>query len=219
MEALELKAEVREVTGRHVKYLRQDGLVPAVLYGRNTASTLLQIEAKSLYKVLREAGTHQLISLQVSDKKPLMTLARDIQRDNIKHNYLHVDFYAVQMDEKVTAQVPLVIDGVAPAVKDQGGILTQGLDELEIECLPKDLISAIEVNVEELVEYNDAVIVADLKVPSSITILSDLDSMVVKVEPPRKEEEVEVVEEEEVEVTAEPEVLTEAKAEEGEDQE
>jgi large subunit ribosomal protein L25 len=219
MEALELKAEVREVTGRHVKYLRQDGLVPAVLYGRNTASTLLQIEAKSLYKVLREAGTHQLISLQVSDKKPLMTLARDIQRDNIKHNYLHVDFYAVQMDEKVTAQVPLVIDGVAPAVKDQGGILTQGLDELEIECLPKDLISAIEVNVEELVEYNDTIIVADLKVPSSITILSDLDSMVAKVEPPRKEEEVEVLEEEEVEVTAEPEVLTEAKAEEGEDQE
>ena len=213
MEALELKAEVREVTGRHVKYLRQDGLVPAVLYGRNTASTLLQIEAKSMYKVLREAGTHQLISLQVGDKKPLMTLARDIQRDYIKHNYLHVDFYAVIMDEKVMAQVPLVIEGVASAVKELGGVLTQGLDEIDIECLPTDLISAIEVNVEELIEYNDSLTVADLKVPSSITILSDLDSMVVKVEPPRKEAEVEVLEEEVVEVEAEPEVITEAKAE------
>lgn len=217
MESLELKAEVREITGRHVKYLRQEGLVPAVLYGRNTASTLLQVEAKSLYKVLKEAGTHQLISLQVGNKKPFMTLARDIQRDNIRHNYLHVDFYAVQMDEKVTAQVPLVIEGVSPAVKDKGGILTQGLDELEIECLPKDLISAIEVNVEELVEYNDTIIVADLKVPSSVTILSEPDSMVVKIEPPRLEEEVEAVEEEAVEVVAEPEVLTEAKAEEGEE--
>jgi large subunit ribosomal protein L25 len=219
MEALELKVEVRKVTGRHVKYLRQEGWVPAVLYGRSTASTLLQIEAKSLHKVLREAGTHQLISLQVGDKKSFMTLARDIQRDNIKHNYLHLDFYAVQMDEKVTAQVPLVIEGVSPAVKDKGGILTQGLDELEIECLPKDLISAIEVNVEELVEYNDTITVADLKVPNSITILSEPDSMVVKIEPPRMEEEVEAMEEEAVEVIAEPEVLTEAKAEEGEEQE
>jgi large subunit ribosomal protein L25 len=218
METLELKAEVREVTGRHVRHLRREGFVPAVLYGRNTASTLLQIKAKALYKVLNEAGTHQLISLQVGDKKPLMTLARDIQRDNIKHNYLHVDFYAVQMDEKVTAQVPLVIEGVSPAVKDKGGILTQGLDELEIECLPKDLISAIEVNVEELVEYNDTITVAGLKVPSSITILSDPDSMVVKIEPPRLEE-VEAVEEEAIGVVAEPEVLTQAKAGEGEEQE
>ena len=218
MEILELKAEERELTGRHVKYLRQKGLVPAVLYGRNTASILLQVEAKALHKILKEAGTHQLISVQVGNKKPLMTLARDIQRDNIKHSYLHVDFYAVKMDEKVTAQIPLVIEGVAPAVKDKGGILTQGLNEVEIECLPKDLISAIEVNIEELVEYNDTITVADLKVPGSITILSDLDSMVVKVEPPRKEE-VEVVAEEEVEVTAEPEVLIRVKAKEAEGQE
>jgi large subunit ribosomal protein L25 len=218
MEILELKVEVRELTGRHVRHLRQAGLVPAVLYGRNTESISLQVEAKSLHKILKEAGTHQLISLQVGNKKPLMTLARDIQRDNIKHNYLHVDFYAVKMDEKVTAQVPLVIEGVAPAVKDKGGILTQGLGEVEIECLPKDLISAIEVNIEELIEYNDTITIADLKVPGSITILSDLDSMVVKVEPPRKEE-VAVVAEEEVEVTAEPEVLSRAKAKEAEEQE
>jgi large subunit ribosomal protein L25 len=213
METLELKAEVRETTGRHVKQLRREGLVPAVLYGRTTQSTLLQVEAKSLHKVLREAGTHQLISLQVSNEKPLMALARDIQRDIVKRNYLHVDFYAVTMDKKVIAQVPLIIEGVAPAVKDKGGILTQGLDEIEIECLPKDLISAIEVNVEDLAEYNDSLTVADLSVPSSVTILSDPDSMVVKIEPPRMEEEIEAIEEEVVEVSAEPEVLTEAREE------
>lgn len=218
METLELKANVREATGRRVKALRQEGLVPAVLYG-HTDPTLLQIEAKPLGKVLREAGTHQLIGLQIGKKKPVVTLARDIQRDVIRHNYLHVDFYAVKMDEKVTAQIPLVIEGVSPAVKEQGGILTQGMDEIEIECLPSDLISAIEVNVEGLVEYNDSISVSDLIIPSSITVLSDPDSMVVKVEPPRLEEEVEEEELEEglEEVSAEPEVLTAAKEEDEEE--
>ncbi|MBN1994263.1 MAG: 50S ribosomal protein L25 [Anaerolineae bacterium] len=208
MESLELKAEVREISGSHVKHLRRDGLVPAVLYGRDTAATLLQIEAKALGKVLKEAGTHQLISLQVGKHKPLMTLARDIQRDIIKHHYLHVDFYAVKMDEKVTAQVPLILEGIAPAVKEKGGVLTQGLDEIEIECLPSDLLSAISVNIDGLTEYNETLTVADLVVPSSVTILSDPDSMVVKIEPPRLEEE----EEEEItEVSAEPEVIGETR--------
>ncbi|MBN1220475.1 MAG: 50S ribosomal protein L25 [Anaerolineae bacterium] len=218
MDALELKAEVRETTGRHVKYLRRDGLVPAVVYGRGAKSTLLQIDAKLLRKVLNEAGTHQLIALQVGKQKPMMTLARDIQRDYIKHNYLHVDFYAVKMDEKVTAQVPLVIEGTSPAVRDHGGVLTQGLDEIEIECLPGDLISAIAVNVEELIEINDSITVAELKVPSSITILSDPDSMVVKVEPPRMVEEVEAELEEVAAVGAEPEVISKPKAEEAEEE-
>lgn len=208
MEALELQAEERQATGRQVKHLRRDGLIPAVLYGRDLDATLIQIDQKALHKVLREAGTHQLISLKVGKKRPKMTLARDIQRDVIRHNYLHVDFYAVKMDEKVTAQVPLVLKGVAPAEHDKGGILTQGMDEVEIECLPSDLIAAIEVNIESLVDYHDTITVSDLQVPDTITLLSDPDSVVAKVEPPR------VIEEEALEEAvpgAEPEVLTEAK--------
>ena len=212
MEALALKAEIRSVKRSQVKQLRRAGLVPAVLYGKDLESTLLQIEAKAMHRVIQEAGTHQLIALQVGQKKPRMTLARDIQRDVIKHDYLHVDFYAVKMDEKVTARVPLVFAGVAPAVRDEGGILTQGLDELEIECLPSDLIAAIEVNLESLVDFHNSISVSDLVVPRSITILSDPESMVAKVEPPRlvEEEAEEVLEEEEL-ISAEPEVLTEAK--------
>jgi large subunit ribosomal protein L25 len=218
MDALELKADVRKVTRGYVRQLRRQGLVPAVLYGKDVESTLLQIDEKALYKVIREAGTHQLISLKVGKARPQMTLARDVQRDVLKHNYLHVDFYAVKMDEKVTAQVPLIFEGEAPAARDQGGILTQGLDELEIECLPSDLIAAIEVNLESLVEYNDTIIVADLTVPDTITVLSDPESLVAKVEPPRLVEEEEEVEEEEVPVSAEPEVITEAKEREAEEE-
>lgn len=219
MEVLDLKAETRQVIKGHAKDLRRNGLVPAVLYGRDLEAESIQIEARSLDKVLSVAGTHQLISLQVGKQKPRMTLARDVQRDVIKRDYLHVDFYAVKMDEKVTAQVPLVIEGVAPAVQDLGGVLTQGLDLLEVECLPSDLIASVEVNVDSLVDFNDSIIVADLTVPDTITILSDPESMVVKIEAPRLAEEVEALEEEEEEPveSAEPEVITEAREEDEEE--
>jgi len=208
MEALELKAEVRQITGKQVARLRRQGYVPAVIYGNNLENDLIQIEAKTLRKVLAQAGTHQLIALQVGNKRPRMTLARELQIDSIKRSYLHVDFYAVNMMEKVTAQVPVVFEGVSPAVKDLDGILVHGMTELEIECLPADLIAAIEVNIEGLIELGDMITVADLKVPSSITVLSDPESMVAKVEAPRIEEE---AVEEEAPAGTEPEVLTAAK--------
>ena len=194
MEALKLKAAVRKEIGKQVKYLRQNGFVPAVVYGHGVDSTPIQIEAKELSKVLTVAGTHQLISLELKGKKSQMTLARHIQRDILKRDYTHVDFYVVKMDEKVTAQVPLVVIGESPAVKEEGGVLTQGLDHLEVECLPSDLISSIEVNIDGLENLNDTIIVADLTVPDTITVLSEPESMVVKIEPPRK-----VVEDEEAE--------------------
>lgn len=216
MEALELKAETRQIIGKNVAKLRRQGYVPAVIYGNNAENDLIQIEAKALRKVLAQAGTHQLIALQVGSKRPKMTLAREIQIDAVKRSYMHVDFYAVNMKEKVTAEVPLVFEGVSPAVKELGGILVHGLTELQIECLPSDLIAAIEVNIEGLAEIDDMLTVADLKVPSNITILSDPESMVAKIEAPRVEEE--VLEEEEEEA-AEPEVLTAAKEKEDEEPE
>lgn len=212
MDALELKAEPREILKRGVKHLREQGYVPAVVYGKDVESNPLQIEARALDKVLSVAGTHQLISLQVGKQKPKMTLARDIQRDPVKRNYLHVDFYTVKMDEKVTAQVPLVVEGVSLAVRDLGGVLTQGLDQLEIECLPADLISSITVNIDSLTELNDTLSVSDLTVPDTITVLSDPESMIVKIEPPRLiTEEEEAEEEMGLEESVEPEVITEAK--------
>jgi large subunit ribosomal protein L25 len=211
MEALELKAEVRQTIGKHVGKLRQQGLVPAVVYGNGVETDLIQIDAKNLRKVLGQAGTHQLVALQIGRKKPRMTLARDIQIDAIKRSYVHVDFYVVNMAEKVTAQVPLEFVGVPPAVKDLGGILVQGLTEVEIECLPSDLIAAIEVNIEGLAAIDDMITVADLSVPTTVTILSESESMVAKIEPPRIVEEVEEEEAEEAPAGAQPEVITGAK--------
>jgi large subunit ribosomal protein L25 len=218
MEAIELKAEVSQAIGKHVAQLRRQGYVPAVVYGKGVEADHIQIEAKILRKVLTQAGTHQLIALQIGSKKPRMTLAREIQIDSIKRSYLHVDFYAVNMREKVTAQVPLEFVGVSPAVKELSGILVHGMSEIEIECLPSDLIAAIEVNIENLAEFDDMITVADLTVPDTVTILSDPDSMVAKVEAPSIAAEALEEEEAAAAVSAEPEVITGAKdKEEGEE--
>jgi len=216
MEALDLKADPRKRGKGHAKELRGEGLIPAVVYGKDADSRLIQIEARALDKVLLVAGTHQLISLQIGGERPVMTLAREIQRDPIKRDYLHVDFLSVKMDQKVNAEVPLVLVGEAPAIDRHGGILTQGLDQIEIECLPGDLLASIEIDVSGLTELNDSISVSDLSLPDTVTILSDLESMIAKIEAPRLAEELEELEEE-VEVTsAEPEVITEARDEEGE---
>jgi len=209
MEALELKAELRQLGKGHAKSLRLQGYVPAIMYGQGKEAQLLQIQARELEKVLAVAGTHQLVALQVASNKPVMTLARDIQRDVIKREYLHVDFYTVNMAEKVHAQVPLHLVGHAPAV-DAGGVLTHGLDMVEVECLPSDLVAAIEVNVSGLVKFSDSISVADLQVPATITILSDPESMVAKVEAPRKAEDLAALDEVDA-AFAEPEVITEVK--------
>jgi large subunit ribosomal protein L25 len=213
MEQIELKAEPRTLTGRHVKQLRADGYVPAVVYGSQVEPTAIQVEGRTLQKVLAKAGGNTLIALKIGKREPVLALAREIQRDVIRHNILHVDFYGVVMTERISAEVPLVLTGEAPAI-EQGGILVHGLNTVEVQCLPADLPSALEVDLSSLAEFNDLVAVADLQVPSSVTILSDPDSVIARIEAPRiVEEEVEVVEEE-VEVAAEPELVGKAEAEE-----
>jgi large subunit ribosomal protein L25 len=216
MDQIELKTEPRSLIGRHVKQLRAQGYVPAILYGRQVEATPIQIEDTLLHKVLAKAGGNTLIALQIGKKKPVLTLAREIQRDVLRHNILHVDFYQVVMTEKIAAEVPLVLSGIAPAVENVGGILVHGLNTVEVQCLPGDLPSSIEVDLSPLVDFNDTVTVADLPVPPSVTILSDPESVVARIEAPRLVEEEEEVEEE-VEVEVEPELVGRREAEEEEE--
>ncbi len=208
MEQIELKAEPREALGKHVKQIRARGYVPAILYGSQIEATPIQIENKALRKVLTQAGGNTLIALQIGDKKSVLTLAREIQRDTIRHNVLHVDFLQVVMTEKITAEIPVVLTGEAPAVKERGGILVHGLETVEVQCLPGDLPSSIEVDLASLTDFNDMLTVSDLRVPSSVTILSEPESVIARIEAPRKveEEEVEAVVEE-LAAPAEPELV------------
>jgi len=204
MEQIELKTQKRKVLGKKVKSLRREGLVPAVMYGHETEPVSLQVEERELTRVLAQAGEHRLIALKVGrSRKPQMALTRDVQWDAITGRPLHVDFYAVVMTEKVTTAVPLILVGKSPAADRAEVILLQGLDEVEIECLPGDLIEAIEVDVSELEEVDQAIFVKDLRVPPTVDVLTDAEELVVKVDwaaPEEVVEEVVPVAPEEVEV-------------------
>jgi large subunit ribosomal protein L25 len=211
MEQVELKTQKREVLGKKVKSLRREGLIPAVLYGHETESVPLQVEERELNRVLVQAGGHRLIALKVGrSRKRQMALARDVQWDVISGKPLHVDFYAVVMTEKITTAVPLVLVGEAPAADRVGAMVLQGLDEVEIECLPGDLIEAIEVDLSGLEEIDQAIYVKDLPVPPTVEILTDTEETVARVTWAAAE----VVEEEEVVPVAPEEVEVIAKGKE-----
>lgn len=215
MEKIELQAEPRTIRGKKVKTLRRQGLVPGVLYGHRNEPMLLQMKAPELSRVLARTGGNRLITLTVGGSKDThMALAREVQRDVITGNPLHVDFYEVTMTEKIRVEVPIVLVGESPAVERGDGMLLHMLDSIEIECLPGDLLNTIQVDVSALDEVDQAIYIRDLKVPPSVTFLSDSDEMIVKVEYAKAEEEEEEVLEE---IPAEVEVISERKAEEEEE--
>lgn len=190
MDAIELKAQPRNTVSKRLKHVRGEDFVPAVVYGKDRESQPIQVKNRELVQVLQKAGRHTLISLQVEGSEPCLALARDVQRDVIRHNYLHVDFFAVRMDKKVKVKVPVKLTGNSPAVA-VGGVLTAGISAVHIECLPEQLPEAIEVSLEQLDKFGDSVEVRDLVFPDGVKKLSDPTSMVVKVEPPRKAEAIE----------------------------
>ncbi len=214
MEQFELRAEKRTIIGKRVKGLRREGLVPAVLYGPKTEPIPIQCDRRELQRILARAGGTNLISLRIGDDgEPKMALAREVQRDAITNELYHVDFYQVVMTEKVKTDVSIIFTGQPPAVQQNMAMLLQGMDSVEVECLPGNLIHSIEVDLSTL-GIDEAIYVRDLRVPDDVTILTDGDEVVAKVQRLR----VAVEEEEEVEAApGEVEVIAKGRAEEAEE--
>ncbi len=210
MQSVILKAEKREQTGKQNKALRDKKWIPSVLYGHETKNISLKIELHDFNKTLKEAGQTTLIDLKIEgEKEPVKVLIHDIQYHPTTDRVIHVDLYKVNMKEKIKTEVPIKTIGDAPAVKDLEGSLLLNLSEIEIECLPGDLIQEIEIDITSLKTFEDKVLVSDLKVSDNIEILNDKEEVVALVNPPRSEEELaeldEAVEEDvdSVEVTEE----------------
>jgi large subunit ribosomal protein L25 len=220
MKRLELEVSKRDITGKKVRFLRRQGIIPANIYGHGIDSTAINVDAKSLKHLLAHAGTTDLISLKIDDaKNPLRVLVREIHRNPINDDLLHVDFYQVRMDEKIKADVPLVFVGEAPVLKKvKNSSVLHLIDSLPIEALPDDLPHSFEIDVSSLEELDSAIHVKDIHLGDGITLLSDPEQMAVKVIEARKEEEipVEVPVAEEVEMVEGAEEAAEAEAEPGE---
>ena len=158
MEQIELNVSPRTVIGKRIGALRRSGSVPAVLYGRHQEPVHLQANDRELMKVLVKAGSSRLVALRIAgEAEPHMALVREIQREPIKGNLWHVDFYGVSMTEEITVEVPIRYEGTSPAAALNEGILTYGSDTIEIECLPGDLIDAVVINLSGLLKVGDAI--------------------------------------------------------------
>lgn len=206
-ETINLEAQPRTIVGKKVGRLRREGLVPVVVYGAKMEQAVnLQVPYRPLQVALMQAGGTHLIEIS-ADGGSHTVLARDVQRDVIKGDILHVDFLAVDLTQKITANVPIQTVGESPAAEARTGIVTVVTNALQIEALPSDLISSVEIDISGLAEVGDAIHVRDLALNDKVAILNDADDLlihVVAVAAPA----VEAEEEEEVEETAsEPEVI------------
>ncbi len=188
-EKIKLTVEKRKITGRKTKTLRREGILPANIYGKKEKSLSVQLETKSFLPVFKEVGETGLIELKVADEKETRpVLIHNVQFHPVDETPLHVDFYQVDLKEKVTTKVPVELIGESPAVKDKIGILIQPLSEVEVEALPADLPEKIEVNISGLKAINDAVAVSDVKLPEGVRVLTEGKEILVKIEPLAKEE-------------------------------
>ena len=207
MEGLTLQATKREVLGKKVRFLRRQGITPTHLFGHNLESLSLQCDTAELKHIIAQAGMTRLISLKIeADKHPRSIFIREIQKDEVNGQLLHVDFYQILKSEKIKADIPIVLVGEAPAMKDKRRILTHALTNLSIECLPDKLPPQIEVDLSPLEEVEQALYVRDITLSPDITVFTDPDQMVAKVieaPVPEVEEVVAEVEEEAEEVAAE----------------
>lgn len=191
----QLQAEVRKERKKNVDALRQAGKVPGVMYGHKVDPVAIQVDYSTLEKTLREAGESSLIDLSVGEGKPVKVLIHDYQLDPMTSKIKHVDFYQVNMTEKITTEIPLEFIGEAPAVKELSGTLVTSIDSVEVQCLPGDLVHSIEVDISTLKTFEDAIHISDIKAPQGIEILNDPEETIATVQEPRSEEELQALDE------------------------
>jgi large subunit ribosomal protein L25 len=168
-----LKLQQRTVAGKGLNRLRQDGVVPAVIHNHGQASIHVMGPEMELVRIYQAAGKHHPLNLEVGSDKYL-ALIKDAHFDPVKRRLQHVVFQAIKQDEAVEAEVPIRIEGDAPAEK-VGLIILHQLDSVEIEALPKDLPDELVVSAESLAELHDKITVADLRIPAGVTVLTDAE--------------------------------------------
>ena len=193
-----LAAEHREVTGKKVASLRRAGRLPAVVYGHGIDSDSISIDAHEFEQLRRHTGPNALVDLSVDGGQAQPVLVHSIQVHAVNRRPLHVDLFIVRMTEELTVEVPLVATSDAPAVALLGGTVLHPIESVRVRALPDRLPQSIEYSVESLVDFEATIRVRDLSVPSGVTLLTDGDDIVARVQPPRVEEEPVVAAEAEV---------------------
>ncbi|HSV94834.1 MAG TPA: 50S ribosomal protein L25 [Spirochaetia bacterium] len=192
-----LKAEKRTILGSKVKQLRRTGVVPANLFGKTIDSQAIQVNSVEFNRVYKEAGETSLVWVKLEgEEKERPTLITSVHFNPVTSAKLHVDFHQVNLKEKVTADVPVEIVGESELITTNEAVLSQSLNEIEIEALPTDIPESIVFDISSLKAIGDHLLVSDAKVSAEVEVKTDPEQMVVSLQEPQKEEEPLVVEEE-----------------------
>ncbi|MBC7074257.1 50S ribosomal protein L25 [Candidatus Parcubacteria bacterium] len=179
-----LSAEIRK---ERAKQTRREGKIPAVLYGPKIENLNLKLNKKEFENFLKTHGEGSHFFLKVQDQK-FFVIIKEIQRDPINDEILHVDFFQPSLQEKIEMKIPLIFEGVSLAVKNLGGILVKNISEIEVRGLLEDLPESIKVDISKLKSFEDKILVSDLKIPEKVEILRSKEDIVAFVAPPEKEE-------------------------------
>ena len=190
---MKLNAKKRDLK-KSVNKLRINKQIPAILYGKKIKSQPLKVNYLEFANIYKEAGESTIIELNI-DKKTKNTLIKNIQFHPVTDNILHIDFYQINMKEKITANVELKFTGISKAVKDEEGVLVKNIDEIEVECLPANLPKEIIVDISPLETFEDVIKIKDLPISQDIKVDLDPQEVVATVTPPRSEEELEALKE------------------------
>jgi len=211
---LKIKANKREVFGKNAsRRLRREGMIPAVIYGAREVTVSLNLKKQDVFKILRaEAGENTIFQISF-DSEMRNAMIKELQRDPVTDEILHADFIQITMDKTIRISVPVITVGEAVGVKTEGGFIDLMSREVELECLPKDIPENIEVDISDL-HLHQSFKVEDIAPVEGVEIISAPDTILVLVEAPSKEEEIEVEEKEEEIITEEeePEVIKREKA-------
>jgi len=193
---LTLKVEKRDLKISPEK-IRKEGNLPAIFYGKKEKSTPIFLKFLDFEKIFEEAGESTVVHLDGTGID-VDVLIHDVDSDPVTDKIRHVDFYAIEKGKKLEIAVPLEFIGIAPAVKDLGGVLVKVMHEVEIEALPKDLPRHLEVNISSLLNFESVVLAKDIKLPEGVTLKIKPEDVVASVYEPKEE----VVEEVPVDLSA-----------------
>ncbi len=212
MEKIVLNASKRSVTGKQVRALRRAGQLPGIIYGYNMEPISISMEAHGASLLLNRTTASSLIMIELEGKE-IPTVVREKQRHSIKGTFVHIDFQAVSLTEKIRAQVSVQLTGISPAVKDFSAILVNGLNEVEVEAYPQDLPERVVVDISVLDKIGSGLYVRDIVLPDNVKMVDDPSGLIVLATAPREEKEEVVAEVAAVEGT-EPSVVDKGKKEE-----
>jgi len=178
----------RKIGKQFLGKLRREKKVPGVIYGHGWPTQAIAVEQKHLTQLLQHVRVSPMVYLTELGEAPIPVLLKEVQIHPISEQMLHADFHRVRMEERMKTKVPLELTGESPAAKMFGGVLVRPVAELDIECLPADLVSSIRVDLGALQAIDDHIRIQDLVVPKGIRILHDADMIVVTVKLQREEE-------------------------------